>query len=216
MAVGKLQESLEEGPKTRQERKEHILEAAAGVVNRDGYEGATTRTIAEAAGVNIAMLNYYFGSKEALLSELLAYSAGRALVTVNASLSHAANTVAEILSGGFATLWADIQQYSQLLPYNLLTRSGHDPVARQLSQKLYRDYRNMLKEHLSRTLARSGEQISLPLEEFAHIIVTTYNGIMLDYLITQDKAQCERQQQILLQMLLSIVQKKSNLAVQAT
>ncbi len=200
----KIQEGLEDGPKTRQERKVHILEAAWNVVNRDGYEGATTRTIAEEAGVNIAMLNYYFGSKETLLIELLDYTARNALTMVREALNHT-GTVAEVLTAGFASLWAAVYRHPALVPYNLVLRSSHDPEARRMSQELYRDYRNMIVEFMSRTLAQSGEEITVPLEDFAQFIVSSYNGIMLDFTITQDAAQSERQQQLLLQMLLTLV-----------
>lgn len=41
-----------------------ILEAAASIFSVEGYAGASTRTLAAGAGVNIATLNYHFGSKE--------------------------------------------------------------------------------------------------------------------------------------------------------
>jgi AcrR family transcriptional regulator len=41
-----------------------ILEAAARIFSVEGYAGASTRTLAAGAGVNIATLNYHFGSKE--------------------------------------------------------------------------------------------------------------------------------------------------------
>lgn len=47
--------------------RERILAAAIDAFAVNGYNGATTRTIAHAAGVNIAMINYYFGSKQGLL-----------------------------------------------------------------------------------------------------------------------------------------------------
>ena len=38
----------------------------SGVFADLGYDGASTRLISSEAGVNMAMLNYYFGSKEGL------------------------------------------------------------------------------------------------------------------------------------------------------
>lgn len=43
-----------------------ILDAAAQVFAREGFEGASTRALAEAAGVNIATLAYHFGDKAGL------------------------------------------------------------------------------------------------------------------------------------------------------
>jgi AcrR family transcriptional regulator len=47
--------------------RDHILEAAARVYAELGFRGATTRRIAEAAGVNEVTLFRQFGSKEQLL-----------------------------------------------------------------------------------------------------------------------------------------------------
>lgn len=43
-----------------------LLEAARTVFQEQGYDGATVRTIATRAGVDAAMVNHWFGSKEGL------------------------------------------------------------------------------------------------------------------------------------------------------
>jgi TetR/AcrR family transcriptional regulator len=45
---------------------ERILEAAEAVLVRKGVDGARTREIADAAGVNPALIHYYFGTKAEL------------------------------------------------------------------------------------------------------------------------------------------------------
>ena len=56
------------------ERRQEILAAAAGVFAQYGFLGATTRRIAEAAGVNEVTLFRYFGSKETLLLEAMQHN----------------------------------------------------------------------------------------------------------------------------------------------
>lgn len=46
--------------------REALLAAALEVFGRDGFHAASTRAIAEAAGVNQALIAYHFGSKEGL------------------------------------------------------------------------------------------------------------------------------------------------------
>jgi AcrR family transcriptional regulator len=53
------------------DRREQILEVASGIFARKGYEGATTREIAEEAGVNEALLFRHFPSKENLYWTML-------------------------------------------------------------------------------------------------------------------------------------------------
>ncbi len=46
--------------------EEKIKEAARKIFQQKGYAGARTRDIAEEAGINLALLNYYYRSKEKL------------------------------------------------------------------------------------------------------------------------------------------------------
>jgi AcrR family transcriptional regulator len=52
--------------KDKIDKKDHILDVAERVFSDNGFDGASTRLISGEAGVNMAMLNYYFGSKEGL------------------------------------------------------------------------------------------------------------------------------------------------------
>lgn len=52
--------------KDKIDKKDHILDVAERVFSDLGYDGASTRVISGEAGVNMAMLSYYFGSKEGL------------------------------------------------------------------------------------------------------------------------------------------------------
>ena len=52
------------------EKHSLILQKAEELFADKGFEGATVRDIAEAAGVNVAMISYYFGSKEKLMEVL--------------------------------------------------------------------------------------------------------------------------------------------------
>ncbi len=55
---------------SRQDTKRRILDAAEHVFARDGYRGASLRAVTGRAGVNLAAVNYHFGSKEDLLRAL--------------------------------------------------------------------------------------------------------------------------------------------------
>ncbi|PKB18440.1 TetR/AcrR family transcriptional regulator [Flavobacterium sp. 5] len=51
--------------------EEKIKEAARKVFMRKGFSGTRTRDIAEEAGINLALLNYYFRSKQKLFDEIM-------------------------------------------------------------------------------------------------------------------------------------------------
>ena len=52
--------------KDKIDKKDYILDVAERIFSDVGYDAASTRLISGEAGVNMAMLNYYFGSKEGL------------------------------------------------------------------------------------------------------------------------------------------------------
>ena len=56
---------------TMTDKKEYILDKATELFAEHGYEGTSTRALAKSAGVNIAMISYYFGSKEKLFEEVV-------------------------------------------------------------------------------------------------------------------------------------------------
>jgi len=55
------------------EKQVQIMEAAEKLFADKGFEGTSVRDIAEDAGVNQAMISYYFGSKEKLMEAMFTY-----------------------------------------------------------------------------------------------------------------------------------------------
>jgi AcrR family transcriptional regulator len=53
------------------DKKEHIINTAISLFSTKGFEGTSIRDLAAKAGVNLAMINYYFGSKEKLFEYLI-------------------------------------------------------------------------------------------------------------------------------------------------
>ncbi|WP_313502996.1 TetR/AcrR family transcriptional regulator [Kaistella carnis] len=51
--------------------EDKILNAASKVFTEKGFSGTRTRDIAEEAGINLALLNYYFRTKEKLFEQVM-------------------------------------------------------------------------------------------------------------------------------------------------
>ena len=56
-------------------KKEIIIESALKLFSTKGFEGTSVREIAADAEVNVAMISYYFGSKESLFESVVEYRA---------------------------------------------------------------------------------------------------------------------------------------------
>jgi AcrR family transcriptional regulator len=64
---------------------EAIVEAAARILEREGYGGFSTNAVAETAGVSIGSLYQYFPRKEALVGALIAREKGHLIKRVGAA-----------------------------------------------------------------------------------------------------------------------------------
>jgi AcrR family transcriptional regulator len=56
-----------------EDTRRRILEAAVEVFAAEGYEGTSTRHLAERAGINLPAIQYYFGSKDGLYRAAIDY-----------------------------------------------------------------------------------------------------------------------------------------------
>jgi len=86
--------------KEKTDKKDHILDVAEKVFAESGYDGASTRQISGEAGVNMAMLNYYFGSKEGVF-----------LAIFERRISAFQKVLADIGNEEGATSWQKLDKY---------------------------------------------------------------------------------------------------------
>lgn len=97
--------------KANHDTRERILDVAERMFMAHGYEGASMRVITAAAEVNLAAVNYHFGSKEALLCEVFRRRLGwlnrerlNALDALEAQAGGAPLKPSQILEAFFGTL----------------------------------------------------------------------------------------------------------------
>lgn len=174
-------------PEQRRERtREQILEAARAALVRVGYERITTRRIAEEAGVNIATLHYYFGTKEALLSETVRFVLQRSVSRLRAAIE-AGPTAKAALENAFETGWQLIQERVGVLRYDLVVRGLRDQEARREASGIYSAFRGLVEEIVDRHLCAGGTLASgVTRESLAHYVIAAVDGVSLQYLITGD------------------------------
>lgn len=61
-------------PRTKPDRRQRLLAAAAKLFNRLGYASTSVREIVQAAGVTKPVLYHYFGSKEGIYREIVGHT----------------------------------------------------------------------------------------------------------------------------------------------
>jgi AcrR family transcriptional regulator len=116
--------------------RERILDAAERLFMAHGYEGTSMRQITGEAGVNLAAVNYHFGSKEALIQEVfrrrldwLNDERMRVLDAMEAEADGKPLKPSQIVDGFFGTLlrMADDERRGGITFLRLLGRMLTDP-----------------------------------------------------------------------------------------
>ncbi|SFS13370.1 transcriptional regulator, TetR family [Dyella sp. OK004] len=82
--------------------KERILSSAEELFARHGFDGASLRQLTAAAGVNLAAVNYHFGSKDRLIEEVfrrrLDELNGRRMAALNRIAGQEETTLEDVLA----------------------------------------------------------------------------------------------------------------------
>jgi AcrR family transcriptional regulator len=122
-----------------------ILAAARVLFSSQGYEGTSVRQIAAEANVNVAMISYYFGGKEALFERI-----------VDERLGFLARRSAELLSeqkppqdAVFAVLDAYLDEMlDHPLEYRMIVRELSNPQRGEASRLVYQKVRELVGLHM--------------------------------------------------------------------
>src|SRR3954464_13218251 len=80
-------------PEVDSSTEEKIKNAARTIFHKKGFSATRTRDIAEEAGINLALLNYYFRSKQKLFDEVMKEKIQTLLQTVVPVLINPATTL---------------------------------------------------------------------------------------------------------------------------
>jgi AcrR family transcriptional regulator len=93
--VAKHRHSTKGGYPRGEETRARIVSAAMRLFGEKGYEGASTRDIAAAAGVNAPALQYYFDNKEGVFRACVEFIAESAWDSLSTSVLEAERLIAE-------------------------------------------------------------------------------------------------------------------------
>ncbi len=106
--------------------EERILAAAKKVFVKKGMAGARMQDIADEAGINKAMLHYYFRSKEKLFEVIFLQAAAKLFPRINAIFSSDQPLFEKIES--FCEDYIEVVMENPYLPLFVLNEINQDPV----------------------------------------------------------------------------------------
>ena len=129
------------------DKKTSILEAAIKLFSTKGYDAASVRDIAELAGVNLAMISYYFGSKEKLMESLFHEKMDASKIKIETILKDTSLTpfekVERMLSDYVSKVVAN-QSFYKIMLYEQVLKQN--PVILKLIKELKLNYAFLTSE----------------------------------------------------------------------
>ncbi len=113
-----------------------VIEAAHRVFVRDGHAGLSMRKVADEAGVALGNVNYYFGSKSALLDAMLREALADYIEAHRAHVADDGRTPADVLLD-VVEFYIDNARASHPLFFQMWGYAASDPAAKALVRELY-------------------------------------------------------------------------------
>ncbi|HEY8323405.1 MAG: TetR/AcrR family transcriptional regulator [Ktedonobacterales bacterium] len=173
--------------KASQERRAAIIDAAAQALARDGITETTTRKIAAAAGVNQAMIGYYFGGKDELLYAVLQEMMRRTAEIANASLPNGVG-FAEALTLAMEAFWRHVEEAPELqvMQYELTLYALRRPQSAWLARSQYEGYCAIVARLIAEAPVAHGESLAETPEALARFLVGGLDGMILQFISDQN------------------------------
>lgn len=156
-------------PETDSSTEEKIKAAANAVFTKKGFSGTRTRDIAEEAGINLALLNYYFRSKEKLFDIVMMDNIQQFLTGIKGLLNNEALSLTEKVTL-VAENYINLLRTQPDMPLFILSeiRSNPEKLANNMNVKEI-----LLKSHFYRQLHEALNGKVNPLHFIMNIISLT-------------------------------------------
>jgi len=163
-------------PHSPSENRQRIIDAAVEIVAKVGYARATTKVIAEAAGVNEVTLFRHFGNKKNLFSAAIELYGGPALTPIiEAQLTGDYRQDLTTVGNIFIEILLERREMLRLL----LCESAHIPEVRTVLARNPRELRKMLARYLQSQMEKGTIK-----EQHPEALAQAFLGMFFAYAIS--------------------------------
>jgi AcrR family transcriptional regulator len=162
------------------------VDAAFRVVREEGFAHASARAIADRAGVNSALVFYYFDSVNALLVEALTRSSQAQLAKYEAAVADVVRP-ADLVIAVRDRLADDMASGHVKVLAELLGASSSDEQLRAAVFEQVEPWMELTGRTLERVLAASGLDRLVPIEQMSFVVVSLFLGMELLVAVADDE-----------------------------
>ena len=161
--------------------REQILDAAARVLQSQGGAAATTRAVADAAGVRLSLVHYHFGGKGRLLAELLERE-NASLLERQQALYAGPGTLADKWRKACGYLREDLGSgYARVLWELWAAGLADEELARRWRDSMA-GWRTLLERVVERWAAEHGLELPLAPRALATLVANAFQGAEVEIL----------------------------------
>ena len=169
------------------ERRRLIVEAAVVVAVRDGIDRMTTRRVAHEAGVAVGVLHYCFGTRDALLREVvtnIVNDTSQSMASVFEGGGDLRAYVNRAIEAFCSAVEADPERH--LLTYEIATWAVRNPEFADLGRWQYDCYSRATEAFFEQLAEAAGVTWSIPISTLARLMVAQNEGVTLAWLVDRD------------------------------
>jgi AcrR family transcriptional regulator len=165
------------------EKAQRIVEAMRSSVARRGISGSTFEHVAREAGVSRGLLHYYFGTKEALLAEVVRRDSEHRIARLDEPLANA-SSADEILEVLVANLRDSVQNEPGfwVLIFELFTAGRRNPDIQREVGELFNRTRAHVAEILRKKESEGVIALSVDADAVVSFLFAVADGVALQML----------------------------------
>jgi AcrR family transcriptional regulator len=173
-------------PSDQRGTREKILAAAGELIVEVGWADTTTRGISERAGVNNALIHYYFGSKDDLLLEAAAAAFAEEVEGPLSMLTGAAS-VADALKDVFAWLASvDTHSPTMIIFMEAAHRAARDEKIAEFLMGVWNGFMDLLASLIARGQETGEVRTDLDPMAVATVFAALQDGLFLYRFVSSD------------------------------
>jgi AcrR family transcriptional regulator len=175
------------------EHRSAIVAATIRLMVREGIGAASTRRVAAEAGVAQATIHYVFGTKTELYRAVIEAVTSNLVRAVQEGLAPHPHWTEDVAVASQA-VWDIIEtdNSTALLLIELTAYALRDPDLRDLARDLYDSYQRLAVNAVEVLVERSDEELRIPVDQVADLVVAGLNGLVLSFLVHGDRARSRR------------------------
>jgi AcrR family transcriptional regulator len=156
---------------SRELTRKRLLEAAARLFAKDGFDATSVDDVAEAAGFSKGALYYNFASKDELFEALVEDNVGGLMSSLEGALADA-HTIEEKLAAAQRVLTEQERHHSgPQLELEVLVQAMREPKLRRMVGKAYRRMRDAIASLIEQQFAQAGVRPPMPADQLAIAII---------------------------------------------